>query len=158
MKFPIPYRRRRNEAPAGLDRGSQPYSNAVGIAKWLVVSCRKESMPLGMQHRKQCPSECYRVPKGTLALHRLNPSHFAVPTARLYGWLPLSDAYGICCATMAGDVGVSPATTWQRKINLCSLSNSRCSSPCNNSSCHCPWQRNALPEQKVPAQRQAICN
>ena len=24
------------EAPAGLDRGSQPYSNAVGIAVWLV--------------------------------------------------------------------------------------------------------------------------
>ena len=35
--------------PSGLDRGSQPYSNAVGIAKWLVECCRKKSMPLGMR-------------------------------------------------------------------------------------------------------------
>ena len=39
----------------------------------------------------------YRVPKGTHATYHLNPCHFAVPTARLYGWLPLSDAYGIGC-------------------------------------------------------------
>ena len=103
------------EAPAGLDRGSQPYSNAVGIAKWLVESRRKESMPLGMrhhkQHRKLCLSESYRVPKGTLATHHLNPSHFAVPTARLYGWLPLSDAYGIGCAMRVRDVGVTKWAT-----------------------------------------------
>ena len=49
FKFPNLYGRRGNEAPSGLDRGSQPYSNAVGIAKWLVECCRKKSMPLGMQ-------------------------------------------------------------------------------------------------------------
>ena len=80
--------------PSGLDRGSQPYSNAVGIAKWLVDSWSKKSMPLGMRFH----SASYRVPKGTPAPHHLNPSHFAVPTARLYGRLPLSDAYGIGCA------------------------------------------------------------
>ena len=47
LKFPILYRRRRNEAPLGLDRGSQPYSNAVGIAKWLVESWRKKKHALG---------------------------------------------------------------------------------------------------------------
>ena len=44
------------------------------------------------------PFESYRVLKGTLVTYHMNPSHFAVPTARLYGWLPLSDAYGIGCA------------------------------------------------------------
>ena len=61
----LDYCKRLDDAPAGLDKGSQPYSNAVGIAKWLVVGCRKESMPLGMRQHKHAPSECYRVPKGS---------------------------------------------------------------------------------------------
>ena len=46
------------DAPAGLDRGSQPYSNAIGIAVWLVESRRKESMPLGMRHHKRHHKRC----------------------------------------------------------------------------------------------------
>ena len=38
----------------------------------------------------------YRLPKGRLDRgHIFYTSHTAVPTAWLYGWLPLSDAYGI---------------------------------------------------------------
>ncbi len=33
--------------------------------------------------------------KAGLFIIHPNSSHFAVPTAQLYGWLPLSDAYGI---------------------------------------------------------------
>ena len=35
-----------------------------------------------------------RIPKGMLSLRRLYTSHFAIPTALLYGWLPLSSPAG----------------------------------------------------------------
>ena len=63
-------------------------------------------------------SASYRVPKGTHATHYMNPSHFAVPTARLYGWLPLSDAYGIGCAKGGYPYLMPMATAAQRVGNF----------------------------------------
>ncbi len=40
-----------------------------------------------------------RIPKGMLSLRRLYTSHFAIPTALLYGWLPLSSPAGASQAT-----------------------------------------------------------
>ena len=103
------------EAPAGLDRGSQPYSNAVGIAKWLVESRCKESMPLGMrhhnQHRKLCLSESYRVPKGTLALHHLIPAISQYLRHGCMAGYPYLMPLASAAQWVARVVGVSPAIT-----------------------------------------------
>ena len=52
------------------------------------------SLPLGRRYDAGwCRIRCrisYRIPKGMLFLRQLSTSHFAIPTALLYGWLPLS--------------------------------------------------------------------
>ena len=45
------------------------------------------------RHRLWCRLWC-RIPKGMLSLRRLSTSHFAIPMALLYGWLPLSSHAG----------------------------------------------------------------
>ena len=82
----------------GHDRGSQPYSCPVGAAKWL----EQKAVEKKACRRYATHTQPYRLPKGRLDRgHTFHTSHFAVPTARLYGWLPLSDAYGIGLAGSA---------------------------------------------------------
>ena len=47
-------------------------------------------MPFGTRYDAGWYRICYRIPKGMLVLRQLSTSHFAIPTALLYGWLPLS--------------------------------------------------------------------
>ena len=74
----------------------------LAIGRALDVDALCCSVPLGTRY----DADICRIPKGMLSLRRLPTSHFAVPMARLYGWLPLSDAYGIGCATGVRDVSV----------------------------------------------------
>ena len=73
-------------------------------------------MPLGTRYDPdrdslRCCLWC-RIPKGMLSLLRLSTSHFAIPTALLYGWLPLSSPAGASQAS-TGDVGVPGLSkTW----------------------------------------------
>ena len=51
----------------------------------------------------------YRIPKGMLSLRQHSTSHFAIPTALLYGWLPLSSP---------NRGFVSPPSVWGGKLQF----------------------------------------
>jgi hypothetical protein len=62
----------------------------LAIGRALDVDALCCSVPLGTRY----DADICRIPKGMLSLRRLPTSHFAVPMARLYGWLPLSSPAG----------------------------------------------------------------
>jgi len=93
--------------PEASDKGSQPYSYPLGGCEMAGMRCNKNnSLPLGRRHGLHlsltwaalvpymgctCP-----LPKGKVKMWAsLSPAISRCLKARLYGWLPLSNAYGI---------------------------------------------------------------
>ena len=89
----------------GTKRGFQPLRRRSGLS--------------GLRKRERERRRCLwrRIPKGMLSLRRLSTSHFAIPTALLYGWLPLSSPAGASQAATR-DVGVSPAIIFNFQFSI----------------------------------------
>jgi len=90
--------------PAASDKGSQPYRNAFRCfeptvtvreareSKWLVWDCPNNiSLPLGRRHEQPLSLTYGKVPGVWCRF----PAISQPPKGQLYGWLPLSNAYGI---------------------------------------------------------------
>ena len=93
------------------------------------------SLPLGRRYDAGwCRIRCrisYRIPKGMLFLRHLSTSHFAIPTALLYGWLPLSSPNR---GFVALHVTIKPVGASLRCMLQSSLMGLRCAA-CYNQAC-----------------------
>ena len=78
-------------APEGHDRCSQPYSHAVGMAKWRWNAITKKACLVG--RRQSALFVAYLKARPLLPPYSQAISLYL--KARLYGWLPLSDVSGI---------------------------------------------------------------
>ena len=86
--------------PAASDNGSQPYSYPPGGCEMAGTRCNKNnSLPLGRRHELlESLKWAALVPYLKARLKwgaSLSPAISRCLKARLYGWLPLSNAYGI---------------------------------------------------------------
>ena len=86
--------------PEASDKGSQPYRNAFRCFEMAGMRYNKNnSLPLGRRHGLLVPLTCVALVPYLKARFYLwvssSPAISRCLKARLYGWLPLSNAYGI---------------------------------------------------------------